>query len=331
MEPKFKEITLMNSILCLCVVMIHLTSAPLESLTVGTFWHSAIFVINKILCFSVPAFIFLSGLKLYNKYSNAKIELKRFYLGRFKKIVIPYIICVLIYFRFFYLKSWVSLDELPQFIFFGTLAAHFYYIIIAVQLYLIFPILKKLVNKNTKLILIVSLISTVCCHEVFAFNYIDRFFATYIFYFVLGMIFAKYRIWEKVDKFRILCVAGVIIVGPIHFYLVYLSSTTDFIYRIAESLNILYVTLAIFSIYSICVMLNDKWRVLHVCANAISRKSFSIYLYHIYVIFWLQYDIYPEYGIVDIGNKFIISCSVVFLLIFIYSLIRLPKLNKHIK
>ena len=97
----FKEVIPMNSFLCLCVVMIHLTSAPLGALEVGSFLHMLIFAVNKLLCFSVPAFIFLSGLKLYASYHDKQIDLKRFYIGRVKKIIVPYIISVIIYFLYF--------------------------------------------------------------------------------------------------------------------------------------------------------------------------------------------------------------------------------------
>ena len=82
----FKGVSLMNVFLCFCVVMIHLTSSPLGVLEINSLAHIFIFIVNKILCFSVPAFIFLSGFKLYSKYGDEKIDISEF----FKKRVIMY-------------------------------------------------------------------------------------------------------------------------------------------------------------------------------------------------------------------------------------------------
>jgi len=82
---KLKEISLMNVILCFSVVMIHLTSSPLAVLRKDSIWYLIIFMINKGLCFCVPAFIFLSGFKLYGKYKDEKIDIKRFFLRKIKK------------------------------------------------------------------------------------------------------------------------------------------------------------------------------------------------------------------------------------------------------
>lgn len=84
-----KGITLMNALLCFCVVMIHLTSSPLSELRPGSLAHISIFIINKLLCFSVPAFIFLSGFKLYSKYGNEKVDIKPFFKKGFRKSLSP--------------------------------------------------------------------------------------------------------------------------------------------------------------------------------------------------------------------------------------------------
>ena len=136
-KKELQEIKLMNVVLCLNVVMIHLTASPLGTLRKDSIWFFVIFLINKGLCFCVPAFLFLSGFKLYQKYQGEKINLKTFWYGRIKKIVVPYIIAFLVYFLYYFLKSWINLKELPQYFFLGTLVAHFYYIVIAIQAYFI--------------------------------------------------------------------------------------------------------------------------------------------------------------------------------------------------
>ncbi|MBQ7817141.1 MAG: acyltransferase [Oscillospiraceae bacterium] len=315
---KFKEIPLINTFLCFCVVMIHLTSDPVENLTFGTFWHTVIYIINRALWFSVPAFLFLSGLKLYNKYGGEKVDLKGFYMGRLKKIVVPYVICVLIYFAYFFSKGWADVKSLPKYILLGTLVAHCYYIVIAVQSYIIFPLLKKGFDRFPRATTVVSLICSVIFAQFWRFEYTGRFLGTYIFYFVSGMFFAKYRLYKKIKKIYPWCVAGYVAAAVIHISLLYRQSAGGFWYRYAELVNIVYVTLSIGVIYGTCLILSQRCKGLCRCAQIINNTSFSIYLYHIMVLSVLKYDILPRFNL-TVGDSFVISAVVIYGVIFIYS------------
>lgn len=317
----FKEISLMNIFLCFCVVMIHLTSSPLMSLRYASFAHIIIFIINKMLCFCVPSFIFLSGFKLYSKYGENKIELKKFYTQRFKKIVIPYIISVLIYFIYFWSKRWVSINDLPEYIFLGTLAAHFYYVVIAVQLYLLFPFFKGIMSRYSKAVIAVSLICTILFQEFFHFNYSDRFFGSYIFYFSLGMLFAKCSFREKLGKFHLITLMGFVIFAIIHLSLTYMAMSGKIVYRCANIINIVYVSFSILAIYGFCIKITEKYKAPYKISQVFSRISYNIYLYHTLAIFILQYDIFPRLNL-SVSEKFAISFVIVYFLIFAYALLK---------
>jgi len=313
----YKEVVSMNSLLCLFVVMIHLTSAPVVALTKGSFVHMVIFAVNKLLCFCVPAFIFLSGFKLYSGYGDKKIDLKRFFIGRVKKIILPYLVSVLVYFIYFYSKKWVALSELPQYIFLGTLVAHFYYIIIAVQLYILFPLLKKL-TKYPIVLLVLSLAITVCCHELFYFKYSDRFFGTYIFYFVFGMLFSKYDIFGKIKHYFLISAVGYAVMACVHFYFSYMATLGKRSYRYAEFVNIIYVFFSICLLYGICVLISRKSPPIYSMAGILGDVSYSVYLYHILIISVLQYDVYIFFNLTPM-DQFAISFAVVYSLICIYA------------
>lgn len=79
-QIKQKEVNLMNVLLCFGVVMVHLTASPVTSLQKDSIWYLLLYILNKSLCFVVPAFLFLSGFKLYNKYKDEKIDVKKFYM-----------------------------------------------------------------------------------------------------------------------------------------------------------------------------------------------------------------------------------------------------------
>ena len=162
MKTKLQNgITLMNALLCLCVITIHLTSNPVVELLPFSVPHILIFAVNKILVFAVPGFLFLSGLKLYSQYGSRDFDVKQFYLRRFQKIAIPYGISMVAYFIYYYGKNWVSLHLFPVYLLLGTMVSHFYYIIIALQLYLLFPLLKKAVNRCPLATVSLSLVSTI--------------------------------------------------------------------------------------------------------------------------------------------------------------------------
>jgi len=105
---KIRSVSLMNIFMCFCVVLIHLTAYPVQTLDKDGIWFKIFLTANFFVRFCVPCFVFLSGYKLYNKYKDKKIELKKFYFSRLKKIVLPYLICYAIYFIYFYSKRWVE-------------------------------------------------------------------------------------------------------------------------------------------------------------------------------------------------------------------------------
>jgi len=321
MKNKFKEITIMNAFLCLCVIMIHATSAPLTTLTQGTFWHTFIFCVNKVLCFCVPAFIFLSGFKLHNKYKNTRINLGKFYLGRLKTIVIPYVISVLLYFWYFFAKEWVLLSELPEYIFLGTLSAHFYYIVIAVQFYLLLPLLLWAFKKFPKAFTVLSFICTLVFTEFFTFTYSDRFIGTYIFYFTMGMVFSEYKLYEKGKKLYISAAVIAAVLAVFHLWGLYKMSTGAYFYRYAEIMKLIYVTFAIVALYGLFIFLAGKSPLTVRCSGGIGKASYDIYLYHILAISWLQYDVFPYHNLAP-KWQLIITLAVVYGLAFIYSFIR---------
>lgn len=320
-KKELQEIKLMNVVLCLSVVMIHLTASPLGTLRKDSIWFFVIFLINKGLCFCVPAFLFLSGFKLYQKYQGEKINLKTFWYGRIKKIVVPYIIAFLVYFLYYFLKSWINLKELPQYFFLGTLVAHFYYIVIAIQAYFIFPWIQKGFRKWDKLLLIVSLLSTILFQNFIYFPYSDRAIVSYLFYFVLGMFLAKYPQWIQKFKKEYCMVFGIIAV--LHILFSYLSIIGKMQYRGAPLINIIYVIFAILVLYNSCAWITKKIKKEKILLERINQNSYLIYLYHILLLQILQNEIFCYLNL-SIKYQFIFSCMVIYCVIVIFSMAKKP-------
>ncbi len=229
-------------------------------------------------------------------------------------------ICVIVYFAYFFVKGWADVKGLPKYILLGTLVAHCYYIVIAVQSYITFPLLKKMFDRFPKPVTFVALICSVVFVQFWRFEYTDRFLGAYIFYFVFGMFFSRYKIYEKIKRIYLWCVAGYVIVGIIHIGLLYRQSAGVFWYRYADIVNIVCVTLAILVIYSTCVVLSQRCSRLCRWAQVINNTSFSIYLYHIMVLSVLKYDVLPRFNLTS-GDVFIISAVVAYGLILVYSIL----------
>ena len=287
-------ITRMSVLLCFCVVLIHLGHTPLAGLSASHPGFVAAFAVNKLLSFAVPAFLFLSGHKLFARYGNAPLSIGRFYLGRLKKIVLPYLCAVAVYFMYFYAKGWVLLADLPEYILLGTLAAHFYYIVIAVQLYLLFPLLRLCVARRPYLALGVSFLVTLLLQQTNPFAYADRFFGSYLFYFILGAVFARDHWVEKGIPLARGAAALCLPVGAIHAWLSYRQTVGGIGYSLYGTVNFIYATLATVAVFGICIRSVARAPRLSL-SRPVAAGSYGIYLYHLMVIFVLQYDVLPHF------------------------------------
>ncbi len=317
MKADYKGITVMNAVLCMCVVMIHLTAVPVVHLKYGGFYQIMAFI-NKALCFSVPAFIFLSGYKLYGKYDNKKIDVYGFYIGRIKKIFLPYCISVFAYFIYFYSKGMAGFSEIPGNVFLGTRDSHFYYIIIALQLYLIFPFVSYIFKKLPGITTVVSLFITILCIGFAKFIYADRFMGTFIFYFVLGMFFSKYKIAEKCEK-HIFIGAGIYLLSLIaHVGIKRLTEYKGVGYPGENYVNLIYVAVSVVFLIGLCIRLAEKSDFIYGISQKISGVSFSVYLYHVLVMRILRYDVLRSLNL-TVRNLFFALTLLLYLIIFIYA------------
>ena len=209
---KDRSITKMSILMCFFVVIVHLTTAPLEALDKTSKWYAILMVINTLFRFVVPCFVFESGFKLYKKYQNNELDIKKFYMSRLKKVVIPYVICYLIHcFYFIVIKKWAGLEALFPGIFYGAISAQLYYVVFTIQLYILFPLIKKLFEKYMKTVLIITLLMSLITTVFVVWDYAVVLFTYWIFYFVLGMYIAKYP--SLLENKKVLIVGGLIFVG----------------------------------------------------------------------------------------------------------------------
>lgn len=335
-----KEINLMNVILCLLVVFIHIVSEPVSTLRVNTWQYLSVYIPHKLSSFVVYGFIFISGMKLFIK-DTTKIKLIEYYKSRIKKIIIPYILSVCIYYVCFIYKNYFSFSasELIKYIFTGDLVAHFYFIIIIAQFYLLFPLWNAIIKYCKPLIAIgISFIITMIFNRYlptiisnvfdgFNFIYNDRIFTTYLLYWVFGIYAGK-----NYDKFCMSLIKNEkkIIISFLCVGMIYLIVNYNFIINrnFIEYLDILqtiYNLSAILFSYLICIKLSSKDKIMS-AIEYVNRNSYSIYLYHILIIFIIN-EMLNKFSVLSISKRLIIKLALVYFILIGVSFLK-EKISK---
>ena len=152
----------------------------------------SIYFINAIR-FVVPFFVISSGYLLEIKDYKKKTIID-FYKKRLFKILIPYFIfCVFL----FFLKDYKNINIFLIDTITGKISVPFYFITVLIQLYILYPLIKKIINKlgSKKSLFIsffISLIFGVILPKFFLLEFSYYTFLAYIFFFVFGIVFKKY-------------------------------------------------------------------------------------------------------------------------------------------
>lgn len=160
-----QDIVFMNILFCLLVIFIHISSEIITEMPKNTAFFRTVFSAHRLSSFVVQGFLLLSGVKLFLK---SEINYPRYYLGRFLRVVVPYVIWVVIYYCYFCYKDYFefSISNLVEYILRGDLSAHFYYIIILVQFDILAPLWRLLYKHgNAAVHIAFSLIITVIASQ----------------------------------------------------------------------------------------------------------------------------------------------------------------------
>lgn len=152
MVQRLKQITYLRAFAAISIVLIHATSGYVNTVPLGV-------ILNQFPRYGSPVFVMMSGFILYH------IELKRpsrsymeFFRHRFLKVFIPYAIWTILYSTFTMRNYFLGMETLDAIrimktylmnIVTGTGYVHLYFILIMIQLYALFPFLKKWVERYT--------------------------------------------------------------------------------------------------------------------------------------------------------------------------------------
>ncbi|MGL4790955.1 MAG: acyltransferase family protein, partial [Anaerotignaceae bacterium] len=286
MKP-LKEIIFANTILCLLVVFIHVSSAPVSTLDKSTIQYLMVMAPWRLSAFVVQGFIFLSSFKIFIK-NKPITDYKTYYVSRFKAIVVPYFIWFCLYYIYFvnhyYFEAKIG-HFLKNFLL-GSLVSPFYFIVIIFQFYALLPLWQWLFKKvGTVKILLLSLAITIVLGHFVTIPYRDRIFTTYIFYWILGGVVAlNYeKIKEVLSKKWLIISFIFIVVAVLDVYTYYENSVMGNYLWYIELLHICYCVAGISFVIAMGIKLP-----LFKAVGAINTITFPIYLSHCYAMLYVN-------------------------------------------
>mgnify|MGYP001243332727 FL=1 len=207
-KSRLDEVDVLKGISIIAVLMIHTTASAVSTLDKSSISYLIFAFINRFSQFAVPAFIFASAMLLMYNYGHG-FDWRLFYKRRLKNVLLPYVIWTMIYGVYLYIVHHVPLRSIltVKNILLGGMFYHLYFIVIIVQLYVLFPVLLyiyKLINKNIYTILISIIIFQIA--DILLFKYIisryyqnsGNLFITYISLIIAGMYVGdNIQRWKK--------------------------------------------------------------------------------------------------------------------------------------
>ncbi len=298
MTARKSELSLLNILMCLSVVFVHVLSWTITDMDKRAVQYIFVLAPWRLLQFVVQGFIFLSAVKLFSSARETNYE--QFLLGRYKKIILPYVLWVVIYYAYF---IWTygytfSFAKLGEYLIFGTICSHFYFIVIIMQFYLNLPIFKWVSNKvNAAWLCVISLAFTAFFKQYVFFTYDDRVLPAYLCYFVIGAAVGKN--YEKVkNAVKKYFAAIAVLFAATAFadaFLTYRAQVHGAAFRFIETVHIFYCISAIFFFFGLCLFISEGKTMPKLLA-LLDRSSYLIYLCHVLFIYMAN-AIAPRIGI----------------------------------
>lgn len=289
MSNRLPEFDIIRVIAAFSVIAIHVTAGYAHVLTLG-------YYVNHLVRYAVPMFIILSGFLLYfTDTLKPPLPVAAFYRKRGKRVLYPYILWSLLYSSYNQLcgGSYPSLSQfsaaLGHDLLWGTANFHLYFLIIIIQLYLLYPWLRKWLETDASSLLLTALGITLIAQTVYYLCMMQniilpvplnliwvRFFPVWIFYFVLGMMVARSKTYWQHHLPKQVLVPGLTWLAALSLVILD-SKLTNIVGSILRPSIILYTVVSFFFMYSLALKIKPiekPW------LSWLSQQSFLIYLLH---------------------------------------------------
>lgn len=329
---RLEELSLLNILFCLLVVLIHVLSHAVANLDKLSWQYAVVLVPQRLAFVSVYGFFFLSGLKLTLPRSRPQ-TLPAYYRARVKSLLIPYLLAAVIYYLFFVLIGWYSfsLTQLARETVTGTLSAPFYFLIALAQFILLSPLFRWLSRRYHPVFLLplalgLTWLSSMHLNSILqlfnpnsAFPYADRIFTSYLVYYMAGCCAGTHyeRFTDLLEENRSLLNASALFFGAADAILSILAYSGRRAVPYLEYIHTLYILSAVPALLGAArrhrdILQGTRGQVL----GQVDRASFLIYLYHSLVI-----TIFNILAPRIVGDRIAVQLVLRFLVVFPVSII----------
>ena len=323
--------------LCLFVIFIHVSA---EGISVGDktgIFSGVLFFINRTLSFVVPAFIFTSALKLTLKYKDTYPSLS-YYRDRVARVYLPYVVWAAIYYAYFVANNYFdfSAGDLFVYIFNGTLAAHFYFIVVIMQFYVMLPLFLFFMKKAPVLtgltVTIIMCVYRFCIPGdalIFTLLPADRWFFGYLIFWYMGSYYAfkfeECNLFVRKYAGVLLLICGAVALPHLAFSYAGYIKIFDYTHYF-ELVQILFSAVMLCGFYVFCMLYLDRFNTFY---QVTKRYIFFVFLSHILVIFAAE-DFLTDPGDCLLSKfllKLLLTYCIPFAAAYIYDVIKKRLMN----
>jgi membrane-bound acyltransferase YfiQ involved in biofilm formation len=339
---KKNEIILINTLMCILVVFVHVSGDPVTTLDKTSIQYLCVMIPWRLSAFAVQGFIFLSALKLFLK-DMPKFSYKGFILKRIRVVLIPYLIWVMVYYVYFCNIGYFSFSfgDYIKYVLNGSIVSPFYFIVTIFQFYILMPLWIKLLDKVPAHILavvsfVIMILSKMYLPKIalgcgIEFQYFDRIFPTYLFYWIAGCCAGRYYQTFKlyIEKYYFSELLMFICATGFDIYLSYRSFVYGENIPYLEYIHVLYCVSVISFIYNIALKLVKTGFSDNRLIKSVNSASYYIFLMHCLIINIVN-EIIKAHNITDIGTSYFIRFVSVYIITLTLCILYV-KIKKSIK
>lgn len=338
------EISFLNVILCMAVIFIHIISYAVSGFQAGTVKYNLAMFPWRMASFAVQGFVLLSGVKFFLTKKD-EMPYGKYLLSRLKAIVLPYAVLFLIYYIFYYFvyDYPLNIGFILKMFFTGSLVCHLYFIPLIIQFDLLAPVWKNLVNKVSGVIVIPFCLMLGQILEVYLpdmvritfpdaeFIYNDRIFTSYLIYWIAGCYIGKnYDRFFRLLKDNFVPIISVLGISLVIFgYYTYLAFNNIAYIPFMNYVHSMYVISMLCFLYAFSAKYSSGIMNKVKIISAIDRASYSIYLWHMLVLFAANF-ILDKLNFISHGLSFAIRMVFVYPVTIVWAL-AITKLRAKIK
>lgn len=243
-KAKLEEIEILRGLAFLAVVLQHVIAGLFYQpglspgvLTVGT---TALGLSR----YAVPMFVFITGVVLFYNY-DGELKFGAFLRKRFQQVVVPYLAWTVFYYVWVGFLSgvsakstWLQLYDILELSLTGKASYHLWFMVMIIPFYLLYPLFRLLLSRQRSWqvnlavvggILMINLLLVYALSQGkiysdnpklgFIFQYLDRNFVFWIFYFMLGgLVGMYYEQWKTFVRKTWLISASLLVLCMVRIY-----------------------------------------------------------------------------------------------------------------